>query len=175
MSRTVTSVGSAPARCCIVGPLGWWQRPEPGIVRHAQTVAGGGAPSMCAAIGSQRDRREADCRSQPSLLSEDTPGTSRVQRRYRSTIWRSSGCTTTTGHRLVAAQRPQAGGAMIVISTRASGKHRRSGGDLWIKTLFSRGFGRDQRCLPVFRGSRPADAGSLMRSPAHTRASIEAD
>ena len=64
---------------------------------------------------------------------------------------------------------------MIVISTKASGKHRRSRGDLWIKTLFSRGFGRDERCLPVFRGSRPADAGSLMRSPAHTRASIEAD
>ena len=45
---------------------------------------------------------------------------------------------------------------MIVISTRASGKHRRSRGDLWIKTLFSRGPGGGGSCLAVFLGGRPA-------------------
>src|SRR4029077_20864504 len=68
-----------------------------------------------------------------------------------------------------------AGGGMIVIRTRASRKHRRSRGDLWIKTLFSRGLGRAARPMPVFRGAGPADAVSVTRPPAHTRASIEAE
>ena len=62
---------------------------------------------------------------------------------------------------------------MIVISTRASRKHRRSRGDLWIKTLFSRGLGRAAQPLPGFRGARPADAVSVTGPPAHTRASTK--
>jgi hypothetical protein len=59
------------------------------------------------AIGSRRDHREADCTSQPPLMSEARRGTSGPQVHYRTTIRQSSGCMTTTGHRLVAAQRPQ--------------------------------------------------------------------
>ena len=71
--------GTAPASGGIIGLMGWCQRPKQGIVQRSQTARRPWPkekpPSMSGeAIGSRRDHREADCTSQPPLMSEDTPG-----------------------------------------------------------------------------------------------------
>ena len=157
--------------------MGWYQRPKPGIVRRSQTVTEGETPvDVQEAIRSQRDHREADRTSQPPI----------DERRHAGAPHRRG---VTTGLRFGKARgaRPPrvtgswqlndrtAGGAMIVISTRASRKHRRARGDLWIKTWFFRRRGRAARPFAVVCGARPADAVSVTRSPAHPRASIDAE